>query len=80
MEPQLVLGVTKEVLDSYPVLLLVDSQDLVHVKEDLVVALEHMKTILAVVLVVVIQVVPQQTMVRILKAVAVVPTITELTK
>jgi hypothetical protein len=80
MEPQQVLGVTKEVLDSYLELLLVDSQDLVHVKEDLVVVLELTKIILAVVLVVVIQEVPRQTTVRILKAVAVVPTITELTR
>jgi hypothetical protein len=80
MELQQVLGVTNEVLGSYPVLLLVDNQDLVHVKEDLVVVLELTRIILAVVLVVVIQEVLHQTMVRILKAVAVVPTITERTK
>jgi hypothetical protein len=80
MELQQVLGVTNEVLGSYPVLLLVDNQDLVHVKEDLVVVPELTRIILAVVLVVVIQEVLQQTMVRILKAVAVVPTITERTK
>jgi hypothetical protein len=67
-------------LDSYRVLLLEDSQDLVHVKEDLVVALEHTKIILAVVLAVVIQAVPLQTMVRILKAAVEVPTISELTR
>jgi hypothetical protein len=80
MEPQQVLGVTKEDLDSCQVLLLVDSQDLVHVKEDLVVVLELTKIILAVALAVVIQEVQRQITVRILKAVAVVPTTTELTK
>jgi hypothetical protein len=80
MEPQQVLGVTKEVLDSYLALLLVDSQDLVLVKEDLVVVLELTKIIQAVVLVVVTQEVPQQTTERIMKAAAVVPTTMELAR
>jgi hypothetical protein len=79
MEPQQVLGVTKEALDSYLALLLVDNQDLVHVKEALVVVLELTRIIQVVVLVVVIQEVPQQTTEQILKAVAVVLIITELT-
>jgi hypothetical protein len=62
------------------VLLLVDSQDLVLVKEDLVVVQEPTRIIQAVVPVVVIQVDPRQTMERILKAVAAVPTTSELAR
>jgi hypothetical protein len=80
MALQQVLGVTKEALDSYPALLLVDSQVLVLVKEDLVVVQEHTRIILAVEPVVVTQVVPRQTMERILKAVAAVPITPELVK
>jgi len=80
MELQQVLGVTNEVLGSYPVLLLVDNQDLVHVKEDLVVVQEHTKIILVVAPAEDILVVPRQTMERILKAVAAVPTTPELAR
>ena len=80
MALQLVHGVTKEAMDSYPVLQLVDNQDLVLVKEDLVVVQEHTKIIQAVEPVVVTQVVPLQTTERILKAVGVDPTTSELAR
>jgi hypothetical protein len=80
MEPQQVLGVTKEVLDSYLGRLLVDNQDPVLVKEDLVVVQELTRIIQAVVPVVVTQAAPHPIMERILKAVVAVPIIMERTR
>ena len=48
MELQQDLGVTKEAMDFYPVLQLVDNQVLVLEKEDLVAVQEHTRTIQAV--------------------------------